>query len=82
MYSFLVLVLDGRGDSVLFFPFFPGFAADGVGHGGLMQSGVIQVRVDLGGVQIAVAQNLLERTGVYSVFSISVAAVCRSLWGE
>ena len=43
----------------LIFNFGPGFSSDWVGHGGFVEGGVIQVGIDLGGVEIAVAQNLL-----------------------
>ena len=44
------------------------FSTDGIGHGGFVQCGVVQMCIDLCGVQIAVTEDFLERACVHAVF--------------
>ena len=46
----------------------PCFPADRICHGRLVQSGVVQVGIDLGRIEIAVAQDLLQGAGIDAVF--------------
>ena len=44
------------------------FSPDWVRLGGFTQRGIVQMGINLGGVEVAVTQNLLQGTGIHAVF--------------